>query len=114
MEQALKHLDWIVPPKTTMRGSLEGGDGDAAEAPREDGDAVRLERCGRVNRHLGARGVAVVAVVAVGGLLAVGEHDDDLGGAGAVVGDELLVRAREAVRDRGRAAGGPGAAARWS
>ena len=26
MEQALKHLDWIVPPKTTMRGSLEGGD----------------------------------------------------------------------------------------
>jgi len=21
MEQALKHLDWIVPPKTTMRGA---------------------------------------------------------------------------------------------
>jgi len=26
MEQALKHLDWIVPPKTTMRGGFETGD----------------------------------------------------------------------------------------
>ena len=24
--QALKHLDWIVPPKTTMRGGFETGD----------------------------------------------------------------------------------------
>ena len=26
MEQALKHLDWIIPPKTTMRGGFETGD----------------------------------------------------------------------------------------